>query len=459
MLKSQTGGIWPESLGGYRRNVHSDYKIIDVTITKHQDTFDSGAIELFFTLTGSYIKFAAVTILSVLENTPRRVNVRILCSEVSGEDRDMIGFMVGKFNAKVEFIIISEEQWNLLRGVKVYQFSDISKPMLGYVRFLIPHICQVEKALYMDADMVAVDDISPLWDTNFTQDGTEYAFAAAKGFPWKEWNLWHGLSEDFPQINNGILLFNCAKWRKDKMFDQLMDIAKRTHYDMIIHDDQCTLNIWESKNKGSAKFGYEYNVMANECAADNFKILHYIEAKPWIDPVFKHADKWWDVAKRTPYCGTFMEMLRNQETNNVNFDKKNFNVFTSCLEILEVKHTTDFSNEYFNKHLYKYSLFGISQMLTDYGVKNAGIKIEDKEQDVFNIECPFITQANGDFVVVYTVEAGQVHYIQFDKKISIPVSVFIQIWSGVVLLVEATTNSIEPDYEEHRKREDLKCFS
>ena len=432
-----------------------DYINIVMAIKKHQNytEIDSGTVELFFTLTGSFMKFAAVTILSVLETTSRRINVRILCSEVSGEDRDMIGSMIENFNASIEFIIISEAQWNLLRGAKVYQFSYVSKPLICYVRFLIPHICRDEKALYMDTDMIAVSDISPLWDTNFTQDGKECVFAAAKGFPWQEWNLLHGLTGDFPQINNGILLFNCAKWRKDKMFDQLMDIAKRTHYDMIIHDDQCTLNIWESKNRGAAKFGYEYNVIANESVSDNFKILHYVEAKPWINPVFKHADKWWNVAKRTPYYEVFMEILRDREANHMNFDKKNYNAFTSCLEILKVKHTTDFSNEYFNKHLYKHSLFGISQMLSDYGVKNAGIKIKDKEQDLFNIECPFITQTNGDLIVVYKVEANKVYYIQFDKKISIPVSVFIQIWSGVILLVEATPNSIEPDYEKHKKNE------
>ena len=424
---------------------------------KYQNTVDSSAIELFLTITGSYMKFAAVTILSVLENTSRRINVSILCSEVSDEDRDRIGFMVGKFNASVEFIIISDAQWNLLRGAKVYQFSYVSKPLIGYVRFLFPHICGIEKALYMDADMIAVDDIYPLWDTNFTRDGKEYAFAAAKSGPWKEWNQLHGLAEDFPQINNGILLFNCVKWRKDRMFDQLMDIAKRTHYDIIIHDDQCTLNIWASQNKGYAKFGYEYNVIANDCTSENFKILHYIDAKPWIDPSCKYADKWWNVAGRTPYYEIFREMLRNQDTDNTNLNQKDYNVFTSCLEILKVKHTTGFSNQYFNRHLYKHSLFGISQMLSDYEVKNAGIKIEDKAQDIYSIECPFIAQVNSIFVVVYKVKTDKVYYIQDGKKISASVPVFIRAWSGVVLLVEATPNSMEPNYEEHRKKEELEC--
>jgi len=419
---------------------------------KHQKPFNSNAIELFFTITGNYVKFAAVTILSILENTNKRVNIRIICVEVSDKDRDMIGAIIGKFNASIKFIIISDAQWNLLRGAKVYQFSNLNKPLLGYVRFLIPQISKAKKALYMDADMIAVDDISPLWNTDFKQEGKEYAFAAAKGGPWKEWNRLHGLTDDYLQINNGVLLFNCEKWRKDKMFDQLMNITKKTHHDIIIHDDQCTLNIWAYQNGGRATFGNGYNVIANYDTTEKISILHYINAKPWIDPFCKHADKWWDVAKRTPYYEIFEEILRNQKKKNANMDQKEYNVFTSCLELLNVKHTTDFSNNYFNEHLFKHSLLGISQMLSDYGIKNAGINIENKERDIFNIECPFITKINNDFIVVYKVETNNVHYIQFGKELHLPVSSFIKVWSGIVLLLETGPDSIEPDYEEHRKK-------
>ena len=57
--------------------------------------------------------------------------------------------------------------------------------------------------------------------------------------------------------------------------------------------------------------------------------------------------------------------------------------------------------KFFNEHPHKYNLFGLSKMLSDYGIENAGTRIEDKENDIFNIECPFIAHVGGDFVVVY----------------------------------------------------------
>ncbi len=55
------------------------------------------------------------------------------------------------------------------------------------------------------------------------------------------------------------------------------------------------------------------------------------------------------------------------------------NTLTSILSLLNVRYTSKYANRYFNEHPYKYSLFGLSKMLTHYGVHNVGIKVSDKE--------------------------------------------------------------------------------
>jgi hypothetical protein len=132
---------------------------------------------------------------------------------------------------------------------------------------------------------------------------------------------------------------------------------------------------------------------------------------------------------------------------------KGNNVFISFLNLLKANHTTVFSNKYFNEHPHKYNLFGISKMLSDYGIKNAGTKIENKEEDLFNIELPFIAHSGNDFVTVNKIENDKVHYLWNGKKITLSVAEFIQSWSGIILLAEASPESIEPDYKEHKKQE------
>ncbi|MDR0540606.1 MAG: hypothetical protein LBH19_00155, partial [Dysgonamonadaceae bacterium] len=128
-------------------------------------------------------------------------------------------------------------------------------------------------------------------------------------------------------------------------------------------------------------------------------------------------------------------------------------LFTSFLELLHVKHTKEFSNRYFNEHPHKYNLFGISKMLSDYGIGNAAIRMDDKEKDIFEIQTPFIAHTGNDFLVVQKVNTEKVHYLWRGKEITIPVNEFIDSWSGIVLLAETSSNSIEPDFKEHRKRE------
>ncbi|MDR0866090.1 MAG: thioredoxin domain-containing protein [Candidatus Symbiothrix sp.] len=129
------------------------------------------------------------------------------------------------------------------------------------------------------------------------------------------------------------------------------------------------------------------------------------------------------------------------------------NVFTSFLHLLQVKHTRKFSNQYFNEHPHKYNLFGLSKMLSDYGIENAGTKIPDKETDLYAIELPFIAQVGNEFVIVHTIDTDKVHYLWNGKKTSIPVADFLQAWTGIILLAEPNSNSIEPEYKEHKKKE------
>jgi len=92
-------------------------------------------------------------------------------------------------------------------------------------------------------------------------------------------------------------------------------------------------------------------------------------------------------------------------------------------------------------------------MLSDYGIENAGTRIIHKENDLFRIECPFIAHNGSSFVAVYKVESDKVFYLWNGKKIDITIQQFIQSWSGIILLVETSPDSKEPDYREHRKRE------
>jgi len=132
---------------------------------------------------------------------------------------------------------------------------------------------------------------------------------------------------------------------------------------------------------------------------------------------------------------------------------KGKNIFVSYLALLGVRFTGYFANQYYNEHPHKYNLYGLSKMLSDYGVDNGAIQITDKENDLPAIKTPFVAHFGGDFVGVYDVDSEKVSFIWMGAKQVLTVSKFIESWSGIVLLTETTENSIEPHYREHRKIE------
>jgi len=129
------------------------------------------------------------------------------------------------------------------------------------------------------------------------------------------------------------------------------------------------------------------------------------------------------------------------------------NIFGTYLDLLNVKHTKSFSDQYFNEHPHKNNLFGLSKMLSDYGIENAATRIEDKEQNLSEIETPFIAHFGGDFVVVNKVESDNVSFLWKGDKHILTTEKFIEAWTGIILLAEASEKSIEPDYKKHRKTE------
>lgn len=133
------------------------------------------------------------------------------------------------------------------------------------------------------------------------------------------------------------------------------------------------------------------------------------------------------------------------------------NVFTSILQQLNVKYTDEYADRLYNEHPYKYNMLGLSMMLTQYGVHNMGIRITNKEK-IHSLELPFIAHIGNDFVTVKNISKEKINYHWHRKDITIPIKDFFDIWSGVVLIPESNKKSIEPDYNQHKRKERLKSI-
>lgn len=137
------------------------------------------------------------------------------------------------------------------------------------------------------------------------------------------------------------------------------------------------------------------------------------------------------------------------------FRNKNNNVFSSLLDLLGVKYTLRYTTKFFNEHPYKYSLYGLSAMLSEYSIKNTAIEVLDRSSAISSLDVPFVIHIDNDFAVVYSVTSEEVSYIYKEKYIKSPITHFLEIWTGILLYAEPDCQSIEPNYIEHKKEENI----
>lgn len=126
-------------------------------------------------------------------------------------------------------------------------------------------------------------------------------------------------------------------------------------------------------------------------------------------------------------------------------------IFSRFLSSLGVPHTDNYSDARFRSMTFK-SLFGLSHLLTEYGVPNEGISVADKSE-LTKISTPFLAQTNqGVFVIVEHTDTGRgiVTYDSLGERQEVCVDGFEQAWNGIALLAFPEDGSREPEYAEHR---------
>lgn len=97
-------------------------------------------------------------------------------------------------------------------------------------------------------------------------------------------------------------------------------------------------------------------------------------------------------------------------------------------------------------------MYGISNLLSSYGIENVCVELKDKES-IFDLSTPFLARLSDDFVIVKSVDRERVLYDWYGEDITMSVEAFMNDWSGVVLLAYPDETSIEQNYKKHIKEE------
>lgn len=268
-------------------------------------------VNLFFACDDGYIPFLAVTLLSIREHRDvgRDYNVVILHTGIKTENREkLLASLTGAgFYIRFEDISASLEEI----GERLHTRDYYSKST--YYRLFIPELYpKLDKALYLDCDVVLCADVSALYDTEI---GENLVGAATDGFVRSVSRL-HGyvtgrvgVGQPADYFNAGVLLMNLKAMREYGFERRFTDLLSAVKFDVA--QDQDYLNAI-CKNRRTPIDGAWNRMPGFSDGTGEVKLVHYnLDSKPWHKDGIEFSNVFWEYSDRSAFAHEIREIRKN----------------------------------------------------------------------------------------------------------------------------------------------------
>lgn len=127
------------------------------------------------------------------------------------------------------------------------------------------------------------------------------------------------------------------------------------------------------------------------------------------------------------------------------------NILEQFLETIDVQYNKHFADKLYYEHPHRDNMYGLKRMLDVYGVKSLGVRTESEELSVLNYPC--ILHTYSGFVIGLNCNSDTITFLQYGKKTTVSHDTFKRMWTGNSLVIEETTEAIEPNYKKHKRDE------
>lgn len=269
-------------------------------------------------LNRKYIPYTAIMLASLGINEKEHVDAYLLNSELTSEDMEDIRKALSAYDIEVHSIAVDRQKFSD-RLPHNAQWS-----IETYYRLMMLELLpdSVDRALYLDGDMVINKSLSELYHAEF-EDAEIIACDDKSGLntpesygPKHNEMFKEAYENGYRYFNAGVMLLNIEEMRKKYSFQTYLDAIEAWDYKMEA-PDQDILN-WVHWKKVAYVDCMVYDLFARvahnaqityEEVKEGTAIVHFAGAKPWDNGNF-HFDierLWWDYAKTTPYYDSLLE--------------------------------------------------------------------------------------------------------------------------------------------------------
>ena len=194
-------------------------------------------------------------------------------------------------NIELKFYKISKELHQLIEPINV---SKSNVPVAAYNRVLLPYLLtDVERVIYLDVDIVVVDDLEPLWQTKLDGNfiGAVKDVAVYMNPRFSQHHQFFGEQDD-AYFNSGVLLMDLKAMRQENMpiaiINTAVDVASISRY-----ADQDALNVYYHNAYKQIDVKYNYGTFFPDYIPkkiSELSIIHYYsDGKPWGNLAHSHS--------------------------------------------------------------------------------------------------------------------------------------------------------------------------
>ncbi len=259
-------------------------------------------IPIFFASDDNYVPFLSVAISSLIEKASKDYDYDIIIlnsglkeenmHKIKEYEQDGITIKFEDVRKKIESIMDS-------LSLRLRDYYSVSI----YYRLFIPSLYpEYNKAIYLDADIVLVDDISKMYNEDLTgyivgavTDDVVMGHETFREYSKKMIGL-----EPSKYFNSGVLLMNLEEFRKEKIEEKFLHLLEKYNFDVIC-PDQDYLNFL---CKGRVKYfekGWDRMPLPDDKFDDRkLHLIHYNNFnKPWNYDDILYGEIFWSCAKKS----------------------------------------------------------------------------------------------------------------------------------------------------------------
>lgn len=302
-------------------------------------------IVIVFACSENFVPYFSVAAQSIVENADpaRHYDIIVLTRDISPTSIMTLSRQIQTEHTCVGFLDVDAA------------LGDRQLPHYGhfrpetYFRLLAPSLLtNVDKALYLDSDLIVHDDVAKLFDI----DVQGYPLAATRdadtigqiaGYdpsvgPYLKHQL--GMDNPYDYFQAGVLLMNLAYFREHTTPEQLLSIATERMWHWL---DQDVLNkvVNGDYKRVDMRWNYLVDWMglrksaivaeapqairdAYAAAAQNPAIIHFAgpDNRPWLYPTSDCADLFWYYARKSPYVEEMRAQLEESRASAAGLAKR-----------------------------------------------------------------------------------------------------------------------------------------